>query len=144
MNQARKRLRRWQRFLLISCITLWVTALVVSHIPPERLAEGPVGDKWLHFIGFFVLASSFDWTLFAYRHPRPRRIALVASVMALYAAFDEITQPMFNRYGDIMDWYADMVGMIAAVIVWEVFLITHAKIQARRSSTAKQNVHQRP
>ncbi len=136
MNQARKRLRRWQRFLLISCTTLWVTALVVSHIPAESLAEGPVGDKWLHFIGFFGLASSFHWTLFAYQHPRPRRIALVVSVMALYAAFDEITQPMFNRYGDIMDWYADMVGMIAAVIVWEFFLMALAKIQARRSLPA--------
>ncbi len=137
MNQARKRLRKWQRFLLFSSISLWVTAFTVSHIPAEKLPEGPIGDKWLHFIGFFVLASWFHWTLIAYRHPKVRRIALVVSVMALYAAFDEITQPMFNRYGDIGDWYADMTGMIAAVIVWEVFLITRDKIQARRSSTTE-------
>ena len=132
MNQARKRLRRWQRFLLFSCITLWVTAFTISHIPAKKLPEGPIGDNWLHFIGFFVLASWFHWTLIAYRHPRWRRIALVVSVMALYAAFDEITQPMFNRYGDVRDWFADMAGMIAAVIVWEVFLIAHAKIHHQR------------
>lgn len=133
MSQSRKQLRRWRRFLLISCIALWVTALVVSHIPADELPEGPISDKGLHFIGFFVLTSWFHWTLLAYRHPTGRRIALVICVMALYAAFDEITQPMFNRYGDIRDWYADMTGIIAAVIVWEVFLITRAKIQARRS-----------
>ena len=133
MNQDQKRLRRWQRFLLYSCITLWVTAFTASHIPAKSMPPGPLSDKGLHFIGFFVLASCFGWTLLAYRHPRGRRIALVVSVMALYAAFDEITQPMFNRYGDVGDWFADMTGMIAAVIIWEFFLMAYGRIQARRS-----------
>ena len=58
MNQARRRLRIRQRFMLYACAAMWLTALIISHIPVEKMPETYAPDVGLHFIGFFVLAEA--------------------------------------------------------------------------------------
>ena len=131
MNYSPIILRRQKRFSLIVCVVLWVCAFVASHVPLERMPKTHVGDKWLHFVGFFGLAGVFLLTLTAYGVARLRRAAIVICVMVGYAAFDEGTQPLFNRHAAFSDWLADVCGAAAAVIVLEVLLLLLEKLRRR-------------
>ena len=90
-----------------------------------------MSDKTLHVVAYFLLAGFFLLTLIARGKPRPRRIILVVAVMAVYGAFDELTQPIVNRTAAWGDWFADVAGTILAIVIIEIVLLLK-----RRSSSA--------
>jgi VanZ family protein len=108
--------------MLSFCIILWVCAFVVSHFPLEKLPEMPTSDKTLHFAGFFILGAVLLLTLRIYRKARRRRIAFTAISTIVYAAMDEITQPLVNRHADMADFAVDVAGVVAAIVVCESVL----------------------
>ncbi|MCK4277300.1 MAG: VanZ family protein [Phycisphaerae bacterium] len=128
------RLRR--RILLAGCISLWVGAFVVTHIPASQLPSIHVSDRTLHAVGFFALASIFGWTLRAHGHQRLRRVLLVLVLMTIYAAVDELTQPLVNRYAAWSDWFADVLGAVAAVLVWEITQAAYAGLKGIKGRRA--------
>lgn len=117
--------RRVRRFTLVGCIALWLCAFAATHIPADQMPLFSSSDKTLHFLGFFGLAAAFLLTLTLHGLKPGRRIVIVLVSMILYAAFDELTQPLFNRYAAWSDWLADIAGATAAVILLE--LLTAAK-----------------
>ncbi|HUT58148.1 MAG TPA: VanZ family protein [Phycisphaerae bacterium] len=121
-NRSRRpgRLYRARKPLLAALLIAWPAALVASHIPAEKLPQMRVGDANLHFAGFYALAGLFWLTLSAYARSRPARALLVLAIMPLYAAFDELTQPLFNRNAAWGDWLADIAGAAAAVVCLEI------------------------
>jgi len=46
-----------------------------------------------------------------------RRILLALLIFPIYGVLDESTQPLVNRYASIMDWIANVVGILAAVFL---------------------------
>ena len=44
-----------------------------------------------------------------------RSAATVFVALALFAAADEITQPLFGRFADIHDWAYDELGLVAGI-----------------------------
>lgn len=112
-----------------ACGALWAAALTATHIPPDDLPEiEHVSDKLLHLAGYLVLAAALGATL-RLRGATARRVAmLVPIVMALYGAFDELTQPLFNRGASWGDWLADaaggLIGAIACNAVFRIFART--------------------
>ena len=116
--------------MAIACGMLWVLACVATHIPAPALPlDMSAGDKTLHLIGYFVLTVMFVVTLKCYGVAMWRRAVIALVVMAVYGAFDEITQPLFNRGASWDDWLADLVGAVTAVLACEA--VFHAK--ARRT-----------
>ena len=106
--------------MAIACGTLWVMAFVATHIPAPALPlDMPAGDKTLHLIGYFVLTVMFVVMLKCYGVAMWRRVVGALVVMAVYGAFDEITQPLFNRGASWGDWLADSVGTVTAVLACE-------------------------
>lgn len=128
--------RLHRRILLAGCISLWVGAFVATHIPVSHLPPIHVSDKTLHAVGFFALASVFGWTLRAHGHRRLRRVLLVLALMTIYAAVDEITQPLVNRYAAWSDWFADVFGAVAAVLVWEITQAAYAVLKGIKGRKA--------
>ena len=112
-------LHRARRALLLVCIGAWVVAVVATHVPAPELSGLHVNDKTLHVVGFLGLASLFWLSLIAYGTRGWRRAVLVLGIMILYGALDEKTQGWFHRDPDVFDWLADVIGAVAAVIVWE-------------------------
>ena len=47
---------------------------------------------------------------------RRKRFLRAAIIILIYAALDEITQPLVNRYASIIDWLADAAGMGVAIL----------------------------
>lgn len=114
------RLRNW---ILLLCVLAWVSAFVATHLPPAAVTPPPLSDKWLHLLGYFVLGAVLEATLAARRLARPRRIAAVLVVLPLYAAFDEITQPLVGRQASLLDWTMDLAGSLAAIAIVETLLL---------------------
>ena len=82
------------------------------------------------------MASVFGWTLRAHRHRRLRRVLLVLVLMTIYAAVDELTQPLVNRYAAWSDWFADVFGAAAAMLVWETTQAAYAALKGIKARKA--------
>lgn len=100
----------------------WLALYVGTHIPnPDMLIGTHVSDKVLHFSAYFGL-----YTVLAVRirilgdtWPTTRQTIIVAAMLCLYSAFDEITQgiPIINRHPDVLDAVADCAGVAAAIFI---------------------------
>jgi VanZ family protein len=60
-----------------------------------------------------VLAAG---TLALARHWTPPRSAVLAGVLAIFAAVDEITQPFFKRSSEPLDWVYDCLGIGLGIV----------------------------
>ena len=96
-------------------VLVWAT-----HYPkPERfLGDNPPSDKTLHFLAYGALAVLAAGTIALARRWTAVRAAGLGAALAAFAAVDEITQPLFSRDAEPLDWIFDCVGVglgIAAV-----------------------------
>lgn len=110
---------RHRRTILAFCVAVWLAALVITHLPASNLPSLGVKDTKLHLMGYAGIASFFWLTLAAYGVGLGRRVLLGLAVLAAYGALDELTQPIFGRSADSLDFLADMLGASAALLAWE-------------------------
>ena len=127
-------LRRKKKWVRAACAAAWVCAFTASHIPGPKMPELNVGDKDLHLVGFLGLAGLFWATLAGFGCRRWPRVALVLTVLPAYAAFDELTQPYFQRTADVKDWAFDVLGTVCALALAEVVLW----VASRRSAGSRE------
>jgi VanZ family protein len=104
-----------RRILWVMTIAYWVLAFTLTHTPPKNTPDLPGSDKTKHFLGYLVLAFLIGTTWYL-AFPRRRRLMplMVVVIAAAYGAFDEVTQAYVGRTPDLHDWYADMLGALAA------------------------------
>jgi VanZ family protein len=94
--------------------------------------DRPPSDKTLHFVAYAILAGLF-WACARLRGLSSTRAAFVVmTVVAVWAALDEVTQPFFNRCAEPLDWIYDMVG--AAIGCAVVSLLAPMVAHGSRSS----------
>jgi VanZ family protein len=134
---AGKRGYRWVFRLLV----LYMVAMfIATHIPDvgtrlPRLRTWIEADKLAHFGMYFGFTTLLACVVALRRSDRALRTGLsvrgylaIAAFVALFAAADEMTQPLTGRQLDIRDWLADMAGMAAALLVFSlVQLYRHAR-----------------
>ena len=95
-----------------TCILLYAT-----HHPRPAELVGPdaPGDKSLHLIAYTLLGGLVA-AAFASRGGWGWRAAAALFVpLALFAAADELTQPLFGRFADGVDWAFDELGLVAGI-----------------------------
>lgn len=90
-------------------------AFTGTHLPPREIPVGIGSDKVAHAVGYFVLGTLLWIALRARALPRTRRIGWTLGGLAVYAAFDELTQPLFSRHASLADALADVAGVLSAV-----------------------------
>ena len=108
---------RWFVRLLV---VIWIAAFTATHLPKRHVPETHVSDRTLHAVGYFLLGGLFLVTLIVRGVGRVRRVGIAFAVFCVYAALDEITQPLVSRHASFQDWLADVIGVVAAVIVFEL------------------------
>ena len=103
--------RRITALLTIALVLYWMVAFLGTHIPiPAGVIPRGGGDKGLHLVGYAILASLL-MGLRASRGPFGWYSALMRwMVLAMYGAFDEVTQSLVGRHADVADWCADLIG----------------------------------
>ena len=109
-----------RRIIVTGCIVLWLAALVATHVPAEQVPEVRFSDWTLHALGYLALGSAFWLTLWAHGAGRWKRVMWVLGAMIVYAALDEITQPLVNRVASLTDWVADAAGAVIALAACEL------------------------
>ena len=76
---------------------------------PEKI-DVPGTDKWQHLVAFAALV--YPITVASRRYWIP--VTVFASCLA---ALIEIIQPYVNRFGDIKDFQADMLGVFLGLLI---------------------------
>ena len=100
-------------------IAFWIACVFMTHMPrPPSFTDVIVSDKIKHFCGYGTLATLIYFSLWIRGWGRWTLPIIVLVILAAYGALDEITQPPFGRTCDLYDWYADMCGVTAAMIIW--------------------------
>ena len=105
---------------MLACMAL---ITVMSHIPGKDLPKiygpfiqaildllGPFHDKWIHLVAYFVLGMT------AYKANAGRRF-LQLIICGGFGLFDECHQYFVpGRHFDLMDWAADVIGVLLALV----------------------------
>jgi len=115
---------KYIRTLFISALVLyWPAIFLLTHIErvPGWIIRAQMSDKTLHFIGYLLLAYLW-WNALSYsRRPGLKYYFtwVTLGLMAIYGIADEILQGLTHRTPDPMDFRADMIGvLLALVIMW--------------------------
>lgn len=128
------RLRR--RVLVAALLTAWLAAFAATHVPAPRVPHGLPSDKTLHLLTYAVLAGLLWLTLRAYGRPMRSRALATFAALALYGAFDEITQPLVNRSADVRDWLFDTLGVTLALALGALIEVLRARSVAAATGAA--------
>jgi len=89
----------------------------MTHMPHPPPVGPPVSDKLIHFLAYGLLSGLLFLALWMSR-PNMRWLPLVVlGIIVAYAAFDELTQPIFQRDAEFEDFLADSAAAVIAVSV---------------------------
>jgi len=106
-----------RRVITVALILYWVFALTMTHLPKPPPIGPPVSDKVIHFLAYGLLTGLLFLALWVSR-PSMRWLPLIVlGIIMAYAAFDELTQPIFHRDCEFGDWLADSAAAVVAVTV---------------------------
>src|SRR5687767_7349663 len=125
------------RLLWALTLAFWGFIFVMTHIPQQRLPGVRVNDKTAHLISYGVLAAMLYVTLWFSRPHDWSPVWKIPLVLALYAAFDELTQPLVNRFAEFADWYADVAGAVIVVAALSILRGVIAVTAQRRMKTER-------
>ena len=102
--------RYWIQLSL--AMLLAITALSLH--PLDNLPEAPGSDKTHHLIAYAALAYPASLR-------KPKQWQAIITIFALYSGLIELIQPHVNRYGEWMDFLANISGLIIGIAM--AFLI---------------------
>ena len=100
--------------------------VVVSHWPgltvTAGVSKGIPTDKVLHAIGYCGLGGCLGlWSASANKRDWNAMLRSVV-FLAVFASLDEVTQPLFGRSCEPLDWVADVLGSVAGLAATYLFL----------------------
>jgi VanZ family protein len=99
------------RIAILLLAAYWLLLITATHIPkvPEPLGFR-TSDKVQHLVAYGTLAVLAAWVWSLLRPFGWRQALLLLALVASHGVFDEVTQPIFGRNADVLDWYADVTG----------------------------------
>jgi len=120
---------RFARPLALLTLAYTLVLVLATHYPkPEDLlGPDPPSDKTLHFIAYGVLGILAMAALAARGHRSLRAAAMLLLSLAILAAVDEATQPLFGRTAELWDWVYDLIGLGTGVAIVAIALRTIAR-----------------
>jgi VanZ family protein len=79
-------------------------------MPIAELPDVPGNDKTHHIIAYAALAIP---TAFVY----PKRLLMMAVIYIILGGLIEFVQPYVNRYGELLDFMANLSGVIIGSLI---------------------------
>ena len=106
-----------RRLIIVALVLYWGFALTMTHMPHPPPVGPQVSDKLIHFLAYGLLSGLLFLAVWMSR-PNMRWLpGVVLGIIVAYAAFDEITQPIFGRDCEFADWAADSSAGVVAVTI---------------------------
>jgi VanZ family protein len=113
-------LATWQsRASLVMLTCYWALLFAGTHVPRlQPILVMRNSDKVLHAAAYAGLAFLLALAWSRRRTFGMRQMLAVLAILAVYAGFDETTQPLVGRTADWADWVADVSGTLAGLAVF--------------------------
>ena len=111
---------RRRKYVLWGLSVYWPALFIITHIPLPELAQRPgMSDKIMHFLAYLVLTFLW-WSVISpgekvkWRRPL---VWITLVVITFYSLVDEIMQHYVGRIGDLGDFSANLLGILAALLI---------------------------
>jgi|GEM_PF-637456 len=133
---------RWGFSLVTAQYSLLLVLATHYPKPGEILGRHAPPDKLMHFVAYGVLGVLTTFTLRAFGRSTRQSVLFLAVGLAFAAALDEITQPLFSRHAEMLDWVFDCAGLgvgIATVLIFETVRMASRLGAARSTKLGVQN-----
>ena len=91
-------------------IMLLLSITLFSLAPLTELPEAPGSDKTHHLVAYAALAYPASLR-------RPTGWKSIIILFALYGGLIEMTQPYVNRYGEWLDFAANLLGLLLGILL---------------------------
>jgi VanZ family protein len=117
-------LSRRQKLTVISLLLYWPGVFVLAHIPiPQLVYKAHVSDKGLHFLVYLILTFLLWFAISPNKKVNWRKAAVwwVLFVVVWYGVVDEWLQGYVGRSCDVTDFFADLAGTLAGLILFSFF-----------------------
>ena len=92
--------------------------------PEELLGPNAPSDKTLHFIAYAGLATLASATLFVSGRWTVWTAGWLGAAMAAFGIVDELTQPLFSRSAEPLDWVYDCIGISGGLLAVAAVVFT--------------------
>jgi VanZ family protein len=113
-------LSRRQKLTIISLLLYWPAIFILAHIPiPQLVYQARVSDKCLHFLVYLILTFLIWFAISPDKKVNWRKAAVwwVLFVVVWYGVIDEVLQGYVGRNCDVRDFFADLIGTLAGLIL---------------------------
>jgi VanZ family protein len=117
-------LSRRPKLTIISLLLYWPGIFVLAHIPlPQLVYKAGVSDKSIHFVAYLVLTFLLWFAISPNKKVNWRKASVwwVLFVVVWYGVVDEWLQSYVGRNCDIMDFFIDLAGALAGLILFSFF-----------------------
>lgn len=108
-------LLRRHKFVLIALGIYWPVIFWLTHIPvPDVARQSGMSDKTMHVLAYFVLTFLIWFAINPYEKVQwsKKRIWILLAIITCYGAIDEFLQGCIGRSADVMDFVANLFGLI--------------------------------
>jgi VanZ family protein len=128
-------LEKWLRYATFwGLVAYWLALFVATHWPREIPVSGGISDKILHFTAYAILAALLGVEVWWRGHPLWIAYSAIFLGLAIFGAFDELTQPLVNRSADWLDWYADVAGILSGLVLARIATVCLSCLGAMRKT----------
>ncbi len=124
-------IKRYSLGLLVIAVITYLSLMHVPEIP--EVEDVPLIDKWTHMVMYATLTLAI-WIQYLKSHKQINKIKL--SVIGIivpitWGGLMELAQAYLTTYrsGDWMDFVANSIGVLIAVVLGITFLRNHVKPQ---------------
>ena len=109
---------RVSQVLAAGALTYTGVLVFLTHYPKpqELLGDDLPPDKLLHFLAYGVLGFLVTAAVVTRGRWSWRTAGLTALALAGFAAIDELTQPLFGRSAEPLDYAWDLAGLAAGIV----------------------------
>lgn len=121
---------------IAALVVYWLVLFVSTHMPSGVIAQPRVWDKLLHFAAYGGLTFLLAFPVTMRSGPSLGAYVYLLVIAACYGAVDELGQILVpGRAADIWDWVADMVGAVAGLAIYRIFLAIVATLRSQTAAT---------
>lgn len=117
-------LLRRHKSVLIALGIYWPVIFWLTHIPvPDIARQSGMSDKTMHVMAYFALTFLIWFAISPYEKVRwnRKKVWILLAVVVWYGAMDEYLQGRVGRSADVLDFVADLFGLVLALGILSVF-----------------------
>ncbi|MFZ0034975.1 MAG: VanZ family protein [Sedimentisphaerales bacterium] len=113
-----------QKLTILLLLLYWPGLFILAHIPiPQLVYKAQVSDKSLHFLAYLILTFLLWFAISPNKKVNWRKASVwwILLVVVWYGVVDEVLQGYVGRNCDVKDFFADLAGTLAGLILFSFF-----------------------